>query len=122
MQCQRIHRVGWIFFTQSNSIEKLTRNGRYIEIDEFERFTTHNENLLEFHGIFKLDINHDNVIDFIKNGKRLEKITFEFVATDNLGNEAFFEIVKILENNFSEMWNIHGNADDLKIELSKKAQ
>lgn len=77
---------------------------------------------MEFHGIFKLDINHDNVIDFIKNGKRLEKITFEFVATDNLGNEAFFEIVKILENNFSEMWNIHGNADDLKIELSKKAQ
>lgn len=112
----------WLdFVIQSNSIEKLILNGRYIENDEFERIITHNENLLEFHGIFKLDINHNNVVDFIKNGKRLEKITFEFVATDDLGNEVFFEIVNVLENRFSEMWNIHGNADELKIELSEKA-
>lgn len=108
----------WLdFVTQNNSIEKLTLNGRYIEKDEFERITTHNVNLLEFHGIFKLNINHNSVVDFIKNGKRLEKITFEFVATEDLGTEAFFEIMKVLENNFSEIWSIHGNSDDHKIEL-----
>lgn len=112
------HCFKWIDFArESQSLRKLTLNGRFLNQEEFDQIAEANHNLAEFTARLQPDVKGETIVEFIKNSKSLKKINLKFAEPKEESERTFLGVLSILRNNFDNKSVISVINDKFEIQV-----